>query len=90
MFVMEAILQGTLSWMIAVVIALLFARLLTDTMGTIMLNMPLDYQFNTQAMFLWLGIVLVISILASILPARSATRVCRCRARRAACSGIWW
>jgi putative ABC transport system permease protein len=64
-----------LSWIIAVLISLLFARLLTDSMGTIILNMPLDFQYNTQAMFLWLVIVLVISILASILPARSATRV---------------
>lgn len=75
MFVLEAVLQGGLSWVIAVLVSLAFARLLTDRMGTIILNMPLDYQYNTQAMFIWLGIVLVISMLASILPARSAARV---------------
>lgn len=75
MFVMEGMLQGGLSWGISVSISLLFARILADMMGRIILNMPLDYQYNTQAMFVWLGVILVISILASILPARNATRV---------------
>jgi putative ABC transport system permease protein len=75
MFVMEGIFQGFLSWCIAVPISLAAARPLSDVMGRIILNMPLDFQFNTQAMFVWLGIVLTISILASVLPARSATRV---------------
>jgi putative ABC transport system permease protein len=75
MFVMEGVLQGWLSWGISVLISLVFARTLADTMGRIILNMPLDYQYNTQAMFIWLGVILVISVIASILPARSATRV---------------
>lgn len=75
MFVMEGIFQGWLSWCIAVPLSLLVARPLADSIGRIMLNMPLDFQYNAQAMFLWLGIVLLISVLASILPARNATRV---------------
>lgn len=75
MFVMEGVLQGLLSWCVAVLISFLFAQPLADMLGRIILNMPLDYQYNLQAMFIWLGIILVISILASILPARNATRV---------------
>ncbi len=75
MFVMEGIFQGALSWGIAVPLALVVARPLSDVMGQIILNMPLDFQYNVQAMLVWLGIVVVISILASILPARNATRV---------------
>lgn len=75
MFVVEGIFQGVLSWCIAVPLALLIARPLAAVMGQIILNMPLDFQFNNQAMLIWLGIVVVISILASILPARSATHV---------------
>jgi ABC-type lipoprotein release transport system permease subunit len=33
----------------------------------------LDYQYNFGAVLTWLAIVLVISVLASILPARNAT-----------------
>ena len=40
-----------------------------------MFGATLDYQYNWPAVFVWLGVVLVISILASILPARGATRI---------------
>jgi ABC-type lipoprotein release transport system permease subunit len=44
-------------------------------MGHIMFGATLDYQYNWTAVFVWLLIVIVISILASILPARGATRI---------------
>jgi putative ABC transport system permease protein len=75
MFMMEAVLQGTLSWALAVLVSFPLARPLADMMGDVILNMPLDFAYNTQAVFIWLAAVLVISILASILPARNATRV---------------
>lgn len=75
MFMMEAVLQGLLSWVLAVVLSFPIARPLADTMGRVILNMPLDYRYNSQAVFIWLGVVLVISVLASIVPARNATRV---------------
>ena len=42
---------------------------------TAMFGATLDYQYNWMAVFIWLGIVVVISILASIFPARGATRI---------------
>lgn len=45
------------------------------TMGKIMFGATLDDQYNWPAVFIWLGIVLTISILACILPARGATRI---------------
>jgi putative ABC transport system permease protein len=74
-FVMEGILQGLLSWLIAVPISLLVSPLAAGGMGKIMFGATLDYQYNWTAVFVWLGIVLVISILASLLPARGATRI---------------
>ena len=40
-----------------------------------MFGATLDYQYNWSAVMVWLGTVLVISILASVLPARNATRI---------------
>ena len=74
-FVMEGVLQGMLSWMIAVPISLLVSPSAAKTMGTVMFGATLDYQYNWMAVFIWLGIVVVISILASIFPARGATRI---------------
>jgi putative ABC transport system permease protein len=40
-----------------------------------MFQSSLDYRFNWSAVFIWLVIVLALSILASIIPAHNATRV---------------
>jgi putative ABC transport system permease protein len=74
-FVMEGVLQGLSSWMIAVPISLLVSPFAAEAMGGIMFGATLDYQYNWLAVLIWLGIVVVISVLASILPARGATRI---------------
>jgi ABC-type lipoprotein release transport system permease subunit len=40
-----------------------------------MFEANLDYQYNFEAVAVWLFIVLVIASLASVLPARNATQV---------------
>ena len=40
-----------------------------------MFGATLDYQYNWLAVGIWLGIVVMISILASMMPARGATRI---------------
>jgi putative ABC transport system permease protein len=75
MFVMEGALQGLLSWAAAVPLSLVFARAVAGAMGQVMFQTSLDYQYDFGAVGLWLVIVLIISALASILPAHSATRV---------------
>jgi putative ABC transport system permease protein len=74
-FVMEGVLQGMVSWMIAVPLSILISPVAASAMGGVMFGATLDYQYNGSAVIVWLGIVLVISILASILPARGATRI---------------
>jgi ABC-type lipoprotein release transport system permease subunit len=44
-------------------------------MGKIMFGATLDYQYNWTAVLIWLAIVLGMSILASLLPARGATKI---------------
>jgi ABC-type lipoprotein release transport system permease subunit len=40
-----------------------------------MFGATLDYQYNWMAVLTWLAIVVVISLLASAMPARGATRI---------------
>jgi len=75
MFVMEGILQGLLSWLLAVPLSFALARLLANALGQVMFDANLDYQYDYPAVLIWLGIILVISTLASILPARNATQI---------------
>lgn len=74
-FVMEGVLQGLISWIVAVPISLLVSPAMADVMGDVMFGATLDYQYNWLAVGIWLGIVTVVSILASIFPARGATRI---------------
>lgn len=73
MFIMEGVLQGLFSWLLSVPLAL--ARLLANALGQVMFEANLAYQYNYPAVLIWLGIILIISTLASILPARNATRI---------------
>ncbi len=75
MFVMEGILQGLLSWLLAALLSFGLFRPLANALGQAMFGANLDYRYDFRAVLVWLGIILVISILASLLPARNATRV---------------
>jgi putative ABC transport system permease protein len=75
MLVMEGALQGLVSWLVAVPLSFILGRPLAEQMGQIMLNTNLDYAYSYGAVALWLLIVLGISGLASVLPARNATRI---------------
>jgi putative ABC transport system permease protein len=75
MFMLEAVLQGVFSWLVAVPISMVAAASLAGVLGQAMFDANLDYQYDYVAVLIWLGIILVIAILASLLPARSATQI---------------
>ncbi|NJN96885.1 MAG: FtsX-like permease family protein [Anaerolineales bacterium] len=75
MFMMEGVLQGLFSWLAAVPISIAAAASLAQLLGQAMFDANLDYQYSYFAVLIWLGIILIISTVASILPARSATQI---------------
>jgi putative ABC transport system permease protein len=75
MFLMEGVLQGLLSWLLAGLLSFSLFRPLANALGHAMFGANLDYQYNAGAVLTWLVIILVISTLASILPARNAAQV---------------
>lgn len=74
-FVMEGILQGLISWLIAVPLSILVSPTVSYSMGKILFGTTLNYQYNWTAVLVWLSIVVLISVLASVMPARGATRI---------------
>jgi putative ABC transport system permease protein len=74
-FLMEGVLQGLISWMIAIPLSILVSPIAASQLGHIMFGATLDYQYNWPAVIIWLSIVVVVSILASIMPARGATQI---------------
>jgi putative ABC transport system permease protein len=75
MFVMEGIIQGGLSWLVSIPISILASPLVANALGNALFGATLDYRYNWLAVAVWLGIVIVISAMASLLPARSAIRI---------------
>jgi putative ABC transport system permease protein len=75
MFMLEGVLQGLLSWLIAVPLSFFLFRPLARALGEAMFGANLDFRYSVEAVLVWLVIILIISTLASILPARSATQV---------------
>ncbi len=73
--VMEGLLQGIISWLLAVPLAFILAKPLAQTLGRTMIDLDLDYAFNVSAVWVWLAMVGMISVVAAVLPAQSAIRV---------------
>ncbi len=72
---MEGVLQGILSFILAVPLAYVLAKPMADALGQTMLGISLDYAFNYLSIGIWLVSILLIAILSSILPSRNATKV---------------
>jgi putative ABC transport system permease protein len=75
LFIMEGVLYGLISWIISIPAAYLVSQPMARLLGQRMLELDLDYAFNYPAIFIWLVVILVFSILASIWPTRAAVRV---------------
>jgi putative ABC transport system permease protein len=73
--ILEGVLQGLLSFIVAVPLAYLLAQPLARALGQTMLGIDLDYAFNYPMIIIWLLAILMIAVIASIIPSRSATRV---------------
>jgi putative ABC transport system permease protein len=57
------------------VIAVPLSRLLSHAVGVAFLRAPLSYTYSTTGVLIWLVVVIVLSVLASFLPARNASRL---------------
>jgi putative ABC transport system permease protein len=75
LMVVEGMLIGLISWGFAWLAAFPITHLLDFQLGTGMFRVPLQFTLSMQGLVLWLGLVLIISALASLVPARSAVRL---------------
>jgi putative ABC transport system permease protein len=74
-FVVEGVLIGCLSWLLAVPLSLPGAYALGAIVGQAIVQIPLDFAYSVGGVLLWLLIVVILSALASLWPALRATRV---------------
>lgn len=73
--IVEGLLIGACSWLLGVLLALPLSKALSDAVGAGFIQAALSYRFSTSGAILWLAVILVIAAVASLLPARSASRI---------------
>ncbi len=71
----EGVLIGLLSWIVGILLALPLGYLLGYAVGIAFLQSPLPFAFSIGGALLWLGVVVILSAMASYWPARRASRL---------------
>lgn len=73
--VFEGVLIGLISWGLGALLALPISKILSDQVGNLFLGSPLSYTYSIPGLFMWLGLSVSLSALASFLPAWNASRL---------------
>ncbi|MBG0784457.1 MAG: FtsX-like permease family protein [Anaerolineaceae bacterium] len=71
----EGLLIGLISWVLAFALAFPISYLMSYTVNTSIFGIAGKFTFDVSGVFIWLAIVVVLSLVASFLPARNAARL---------------
>jgi putative ABC transport system permease protein len=71
----EGVVIGLISFGIAIILSVPFTYLLSTIVSLAVFETPIQVVFTFTGYLIWLGLVLVLSAVASILPARNAARL---------------
>ncbi len=73
--IIEGLVIGLITWVIAIGLSYPISVLLLDIIGQAMQGSTFALIFTPLGVFLWLGVVVVLSIVASVMPARNAAKL---------------
>ena len=73
-FIGEGLMLGLFSWVVAVPLSMLAGRPFVEAIGQV-IQFPGRYQLAISALWIWLTIVVVLSLVASWLPAKRASQI---------------
>jgi putative ABC transport system permease protein len=73
--VVEGVMTGVISWVLAAFASIPLTYLMNGGVGAALFTMPLDFHFSWNGLALWLGVILSLSALASLLPASRTVRL---------------
>jgi putative ABC transport system permease protein len=75
MVIVEGVLIGGISWILGIFLAIPITYLLSLIVSLAVFETPIAVVFTPAGYLIWLGVVLALSALASIVPARNAARL---------------
>lgn len=73
--IIESLFIGLLTWLLAIGLSFPISTILLTIIGESMAGSPIEFTFTPLGILVWLGVVIVLSIFASIMPARNAARL---------------
>jgi putative ABC transport system permease protein len=73
--VIEGIMIGLITWVLAILVSFPISQLLLKIISESMMGSAMKVAYTAQGIYLWLGVVVLLSFIASILPARNAARL---------------
>jgi putative ABC transport system permease protein len=71
----EGLIIGIISWFLAILASFPITILLSRIISLAIFNSPSQFILNPLGFFIWLGLVLLLSAIASVMPARNAARL---------------
>ncbi|MBN1875926.1 MAG: FtsX-like permease family protein [Anaerolineae bacterium] len=74
-FIIEGIAIGVMSWGLGAILAVPLGKLLSDAVGLPLMGTPLTFSYSVLGVWVWLAVVVILSALASFIPARNASRL---------------
>jgi putative ABC transport system permease protein len=75
MVLVEGALIGLISWLLASIVAFPISEIMSDSITLALFGSPANFGFTPLGFILWLGVVVVLAVLASVIPARGATHL---------------
>ena len=73
--IVEGVTVGLFSWLLGTILAIPVTKILGDMLGMVLLGRALDPKLPLVGVLLWLIIIVGLSVLACIVPARQASRL---------------
>jgi putative ABC transport system permease protein len=73
--IIEGLVIGLITWVIAIGLSYPISSVLLDIVARAISDSEFSLVFTPLGVFVWLGVVVVLSIVASVMPARNAARL---------------
>lgn len=73
--IIEALVIGLITWVLAIGLSFPISFFLLKIIGEAIMGSALALNFTPLGILLWLAVVIILSVVASIIPARNATRL---------------
>ena len=75
MVIVEGMLIGLISWVLGSALAFPISRVMSDSISHAIFDAPSNFGFTITGFAIWLVMVIFLSIMASVMPARNAARL---------------